>query len=75
MKKMVSRFEHRAATPEQVADKIIRAVERNRYLVYTSRDIQFGHWVQRKFAPPYNLAMRLMNDQLVAVAKRASKPR
>lgn len=75
MKKMVARFERRAVTPERVAERIIRAIVRNRYLVYTSRDIQFGHWVQRKFAPPYELAMRLLNDQLVAVARRASAGR
>jgi NAD(P)-dependent dehydrogenase (short-subunit alcohol dehydrogenase family) len=73
MKKMAGRFERRAVSPERVADQIIRAIERNRYLVFTSRDIQFGHWVQRKFAPPYHLAMRLMNDQLVAVARRAGR--
>ena len=74
VKKLVKVFERRAVSPESVAEKIIRAVERNRYLVFTSRDIQFGHWVQRKFAPPYTLAMRVMNDRLVAVAERASRP-
>ena len=39
-------------------------------MVFTSRDIQFGYWVQRKFAPPYALAMRLANDRLVKVARR-----
>jgi NAD(P)-dependent dehydrogenase (short-subunit alcohol dehydrogenase family) len=75
VRKLVGHFEGRAVSPEHVATKIIRGIERNRYLVFTSRDIQFGHWVQRKFAPPYNLAMRLMNDRLVAVGERASKPR
>ncbi len=74
VRKLVKVFERRAVSPESVAEKIIRAIERNRYLVFTSRDIQFGHWVQRKFAPPYTLAMRVMNDRLVAVAERATKP-
>jgi len=74
IKKMTKVFERRAVSPESVAEKIIRAVERNRYLVFTSRDIQFGHWVQRKFAPPYTLAMRVANDRLVAIAERASRP-
>jgi NAD(P)-dependent dehydrogenase (short-subunit alcohol dehydrogenase family) len=73
VKKLVSLFERRAVSPETAAEKIIRGIERDRYLVYTSRDIQFGHWVQRKFAPPYELAMRKMNDRLVAVAERATR--
>jgi NAD(P)-dependent dehydrogenase (short-subunit alcohol dehydrogenase family) len=71
VKKLIKVFERRAVSPETVAEKIIRGIERDRYLVFTSRDIQFGHWVQRKFAPPYNVAMRQMNDRLVAVAERA----
>jgi NAD(P)-dependent dehydrogenase (short-subunit alcohol dehydrogenase family) len=73
MRKMAERFERRAVTPEHVAERIIRGVERDRYLVFTSRDIQFGHWVQRKFSPPYTVAMRMMNDRLVAVGERATR--
>jgi NAD(P)-dependent dehydrogenase (short-subunit alcohol dehydrogenase family) len=73
MKKMVASFERRATSPERVADLIIRGVERDRYLVFTSRDIRFGYWLQRKFSPPYELAMRLMNDRLVAAARRAAR--
>jgi NAD(P)-dependent dehydrogenase (short-subunit alcohol dehydrogenase family) len=73
VRKLVKAFERRAVSPETVAEKIIRAIERDRYLVFTSRDIQFGHWVQRKFSPPYELAMRVMNDRLVAVAERATR--
>jgi NAD(P)-dependent dehydrogenase (short-subunit alcohol dehydrogenase family) len=72
LKKLVNRFERRAVSPEEVAKRILRAIERNRYLVFTSRDIQFGYWIQRKFSPPYERAMRLMNDRLTAVAERAS---
>jgi len=75
VKKLVKVFERRAVSPDTVAEKIIRGIERDRYLVFTSRDIQFGHWVQRKFAPPYNLAMRVMNDRLVAVGERAMRDR
>jgi len=73
VRKLTKVFERRAVSPESVASKIIRAIERDRYLVFTSRDIQFGHWVQRKFAPPYELAMRVMNDRLAAVAERATR--
>lgn len=74
VRKLVERFEKRAVTPERVAERIIRGIERNRYLVFTSRDIQIVHWFQRKFAPPYELAMRLMNDRLAAVGERAASP-
>ena len=32
-------------------------------MVFTSHDIRFGYWFQRKFAPPYEFAMRLLNDR------------
>ncbi|MFD6161111.1 SDR family oxidoreductase [Nocardia sp. NPDC060256] len=54
-------FLKRAATPEAAARSIVRGVERNRYLVYTSNDIRIGHLAQRYFPPSYNLAMRGLN--------------
>lgn len=61
VEKMVGLFERRAATPEHVADCIIDGVARRRYLVHTSHEVQFGYWWARKFAPPYELVMRLAN--------------
>lgn len=72
-KKFVKRFQSHAQTPETVALKILDGVERNRYLIYTSRDIQFGHFVQRKFELPYLLAMRGANDVFAAVARKSRK--
>jgi len=74
MKKLTDRFEARAITPERAAAAIIDGIHRNRYMVYTSRDIQIGHFFQRKFSLPYELVMRLMNDRLTAAVKR-SQPR
>jgi NAD(P)-dependent dehydrogenase (short-subunit alcohol dehydrogenase family) len=71
IRKLKARFEKRAVSPEHVAGKIVEGIERNRYLVFTSRDIQLGHWVQRKFAPPYELAMRAMNEVLTRAAERS----
>jgi NAD(P)-dependent dehydrogenase (short-subunit alcohol dehydrogenase family) len=68
--KLIARFERHAVSPERVAARIVEGVEQNRYMVFTSRDIQFGFWVQRKFAPAYELAMRLLNDRLMAVVER-----
>jgi NAD(P)-dependent dehydrogenase (short-subunit alcohol dehydrogenase family) len=68
--RLKARFEKRAVSAEHVAEKILEGIEKDRYLIFTSRDIQFGHWVQRKFAPPYELAMRAMNDVLTRAAAR-----
>jgi NAD(P)-dependent dehydrogenase (short-subunit alcohol dehydrogenase family) len=70
IRKLKKRFEKRAVSPEHVAAKIVEGIEKDRYLVFTSRDIQVGHWIQRKFAPPYELAMRKMNDVLSRAAER-----
>jgi NAD(P)-dependent dehydrogenase (short-subunit alcohol dehydrogenase family) len=68
---LAQRFERHAVTPEHVAAQIVRGIERNRYMVFTSADIRVGWWFQRKFALPYELAMRLLNNRLVAVARRS----
>jgi NAD(P)-dependent dehydrogenase (short-subunit alcohol dehydrogenase family) len=49
--------------------KIIKAIERNRYLVFTSVDGRVLHWVQRKFSPLYELIMRVMNRELDRAAR------
>lgn len=64
VRKLTERFERHAVSPEQVAERIIDGVERNRYMVFTSADGRAAHWVQRKFSPPYELVMRLMNREL-----------
>jgi hypothetical protein len=48
-------------TPEHAAEAILRGVRHNRYLVYTSRDIQALFLLQRVFPPGYNAIMRGMN--------------
>jgi NAD(P)-dependent dehydrogenase (short-subunit alcohol dehydrogenase family) len=63
------RFERHAVSPEHVAAKIVAAVERDRYLVFTSPDIRAAHWVQRHCPPLYELAMRQLNDRLVAAVE------
>lgn len=68
---LIKRFERHAVPPEKVADAIVTGIERNRYMVFSSPDIRVGWWFQRKFALPYELAMRLLNNRLVAVARRS----
>ena len=60
-RRMQAHFRRRAVTPEQAAAAILRGVRRNRYLVYTSRDIQVLFLLQRVFPPGYALIMRGMN--------------
>lgn len=70
-RKLSKRFEAYAASPDDVATKIIQAMRQGRYLVFTSRDIQLAYWLQRTFPPGYELAMRIANDRLVAAATRS----
>jgi NAD(P)-dependent dehydrogenase (short-subunit alcohol dehydrogenase family) len=67
--KLKERFEKRAVSPERVAERILKAIERNRYMVFTSADGRVLHWVQRKFSPPYELIMRVMNRELDRAAR------
>jgi len=39
-------------------------------MVFGSADIRVGYWVQRKFAPVCELAMRVANQQLTKAAER-----
>jgi NAD(P)-dependent dehydrogenase (short-subunit alcohol dehydrogenase family) len=63
-------FRKYAVTPEKAAAAILAGIKANRYLIFTSRDIAVGYWFQRKFAWPYELAMRLLNDRLDAALNR-----
>ncbi len=70
--RLVKRFRKHAVTPERAASAILAGVRRNRYLVYTSRDIQAIHVIQRVCPPAYTLIMRgvtrVMNHQMRAAA-------
>jgi NAD(P)-dependent dehydrogenase (short-subunit alcohol dehydrogenase family) len=68
--KTIARFERHAVSPEHVAAKILTGIEKNQYMVFTSRDIRVGYFFQRKLAFPYELAMRRLNDHLVSVAEK-----
>jgi NAD(P)-dependent dehydrogenase (short-subunit alcohol dehydrogenase family) len=70
IRKLVGRFERHAVSPERVAEKILEGIRKDRYMVFTSLDTRVGYWFQRKFAWPYEMAMRFANDTLVRVADR-----
>lgn len=65
----IARFHHHAVTPEEAAKAILNGVRKNHYLVYTSFDIRFGYWWARKFALPYEIVMRLANNQFTRLAR------
>lgn len=68
VRKLIARFERHAKSPEHVAACIAKAVEKDKYMVYTSPDIAVGAFFQRVFPWPYERAMRKLNDYLVSVA-------
>jgi NAD(P)-dependent dehydrogenase (short-subunit alcohol dehydrogenase family) len=75
MRRMAAQFRRHARRPEEIASKIADAVERERYLVYTSVDIRVAHLLERLFPPAYKAIMRLLNRRLVAVAEQARDAR
>jgi NAD(P)-dependent dehydrogenase (short-subunit alcohol dehydrogenase family) len=72
MQKLAGRFRARAVAPEQAAERIIRGVERDRYWVYTSRDIQVGHFLQRRFELGYAALMQFANDRFAAIMRKSA---
>jgi NAD(P)-dependent dehydrogenase (short-subunit alcohol dehydrogenase family) len=71
IQQFTARFRRHAVTPERAAAKILEGIERNRYWVYTSRDIQVGHFLQRRFETLYALTMRVVNDRFNAIVRKA----
>jgi NAD(P)-dependent dehydrogenase (short-subunit alcohol dehydrogenase family) len=69
MRRLAALFEKRAVSAEKVAERIVEAIERNRYMVFTSPDGRILHWLQRKFSPSYELTMRVMNRELDRAAR------
>ena len=67
IRKATAGFQRHAASPEQAAERILAGIERNRYWVYTSRDIQLAHFLQRRFEIPYALIMRAANKRFTAI--------
>ncbi|MHA1148292.1 MAG: SDR family oxidoreductase [Promethearchaeota archaeon] len=60
-KEIKSQFSERAITPENVADQIIKAIKKNKFLILTSFDMRAIYWFKRKCNPIYRLIMRKLN--------------
>lgn len=56
-----NRFGGHAVSPEVAADKILRGVVRNRFLIYTSPDIRALYLFKRTMWLPYSIAMARVN--------------
>jgi NAD(P)-dependent dehydrogenase (short-subunit alcohol dehydrogenase family) len=70
VQKWTNRFAGHAVSPEHVADRILRGVARNRFLIYTSPDIRALYLFKRAAWWPYSVAMRQVN----VVFTRALRP-
>ena len=70
MEKLAARFRRDAVSPEAAAARILEGVERDRYWVYTSRDIRIAHFLQRRFETGYALLMRVVNDRFTAILRK-----
>jgi len=73
VKRMKRAFQRHAVTPDAAARAILRGVHDKRYLVFTSLDVRVGHWLQRKFALPYELFMQLLNNRLERLAEPSER--
>jgi NAD(P)-dependent dehydrogenase (short-subunit alcohol dehydrogenase family) len=69
IRKLVALFEKRAVTAEKVAERILEAIEKNRYMVFTSADGRVLYGIQRWIPSLYALIMRLMNRELDRAAR------
>jgi NAD(P)-dependent dehydrogenase (short-subunit alcohol dehydrogenase family) len=74
VQRMTARFRRRAVSAERVGELILDAVERGRYLVFTSREIRVVFALQTLCPPLYRLAMRRLNRELTAIAAEARLP-
>jgi NAD(P)-dependent dehydrogenase (short-subunit alcohol dehydrogenase family) len=71
--KWVDRFGGHAVSPELVADKILRGITHNRYLIYTSNDIRALYAFKRFAWWPYSVAMRRVNVIFTRALRPSSK--
>ena len=61
VKELKERFSRHAVSPERVAELIVDAVERNRYLVVTSFDIRLLYFLKCHVSPLYHRVMIMFN--------------
>ncbi len=64
VRKTLARFERHAITPERVAEIILDAIERDRFLVITSADIKALYFFKRCCFPLYHFILCKLSDLL-----------
>jgi len=64
VKRIIERFERHAITPERAAAIMVRAIERNQFLVITSRDIKALYLLKRACYPVYHRILRHISGML-----------
>ena len=75
VRKWTGRFSGHAVSPEHAAEKILRGVAKNRYLIYTSPDIRALYLFKRTMWWPYSIAMKQVNLVFTRVLKpKKAKP-
>lgn len=73
-RRLTERFRRRAVSADHAGTIVVDAVERGRYLVFTSREVQVLFAIQSLCPPLYRLAMRRLGRELRAVAAEAGLP-
>lgn len=72
---MMRLFNRHAVTPERVAELIISAIEKERFLVITSWDIKTAYFLKRHFFPAYHLIMLRISNLMNSIKKSSpSRP-
>ncbi len=64
VQKIIKRFEKHAITPERVADLIINAIQKEKFLVITSLDIKALYFFKRHFFPVYHYVLKFISRLL-----------
>jgi len=70
--KVIKMFEQHALPPEKVAQMIIDAVEKKKFLVITSFDIKFVYFCKRYMFPLYHYIMIRISRLLNSMRKKGS---
>jgi NAD(P)-dependent dehydrogenase (short-subunit alcohol dehydrogenase family) len=64
VKEIKNRFRKSGVPPERVADMMISAIEKNKFMVLTSFDIKFLYFLKKHFFPIYRLAMKRVSRDM-----------
>ncbi|MEU5881090.1 SDR family oxidoreductase [Spirillospora sp. NPDC047279] len=69
-RRAIAMFRKHAVSPDKAAAALVRGVERDAYMVFTSFDIRLLYWVQRYVPVLYELLMRAMSAGMTRVLDR-----